>query len=355
MMVLIVVLPFLFALTGCRDESPVYNLHFNAFAGPVDLGIVGVKRVEAERASRLLEQDFEFMRQAWGAPGAAPLERVNNLLAGGKPFAAPPCILPLVRRSQELAIASGNLFNPAIGKLIDLWGLQSSEPERRQVPPDPAKIAALIRARPLMGDIQIDGILMQSLNANLKLDFGFIGKGYGIDLAVDHLRELGIHNALVSVSGDLRAIGTRGGQPWPVALRNPVGGGVLAILQVSGDESVFTSGDYQRNFIHKGKTYHHVIDPRTGWPASGARLVTVIHDDATAAAAAATAVMIAGADLWHATAKAMGVRSVLLIDPMGRIHMDPSMARRIEILDRNAEIIPGPSLSGGDAGALPGP
>ena len=350
----IAALLLLLPLAGCRDESPVYNFQINAFMCPVDLAIVGVKRQEAELAARLIEENFESMRQAWGAPGAPPLERVNALLPGGKPFAAPPNILPLVRKSQELAAASGNLFNPAIGKLIDLWGFQAGEPGRRRVPPDKARIEALVKAYPRMSDILIDGIQLQGRNPSLKLDFGFIAKGYAIDLAVAQLRELGIHNALVNVGGDLRAIGTRGGQPWPVAVRNPIGGGVLAILQVSGDETVFTLGDYELNFTHKGKTYHHVIDPRTGWPAEGARLVTLVHDDATRADAAAAALMIAGPDLWHQTAVAMGVRSVLLIDPRGRIHMDPSMAERIELLDRNAEIIPVPSLGAGGAWALPG-
>ncbi len=350
----IAVLLLLLPLAGCRDESPVYNFHFNADQGPVDLAIVGVKRQEAELASRQIEEDFKSMWQSWGAPDAAPLARVNDLLPGGKPFAAPPCILPLVRKSQELATASGHLFNPAIGKLIDLWGFQAGEPGRRRVPPDKARIEALVKAGPRMDDIQIDGIQLAGGNPSVKLDFGFIGKGYAIDQAVDQLRELGIHNAIVNVGGDLRAIGTRGGQPWPVALRNPIGGGVLAILQVSGDESVFTSGDYKLNFTHKGKTYHHVIDPRTGWPAEEARLVTLIHEDATRAESAATALMIAGPELWHQTAVAMGVRSVLLIDPRGRIHMDPSMAERIELLDRNAEIIPFPPLEPGDAWTLPG-
>jgi len=344
----------LLALAGCRDESPVYNFHFVAFLGPVDLTIVGVKRSEAENAAHILEQDFESMRRSWGAPSAAPLERVNNLLPGSKSFAAPPCILPLVRRSKELAAASGNLFNPTIGHLIDLWGFQAGESERRRVPPERAKIEALVKTRPSMDDIQIDGILLHGGNPDLKLDFGYIARGYAIDLAIDRLRDLGIHNALVNIGGDLRAIGTRGGPPWPVALRNPIGGGVLAILQVSGDESVFTSGDYQLNFTYKGKTYHHVIDPRTGWPAEGTRLVTVIHQDATGAAAAANALMLAGPDLWQQTAQAMGVRSCLLIDALGRIHMDPSMAGRIELLDRNAEIIPIPSPAPGDDSLSPG-
>lgn len=334
----------LLTLTGCRDESPVHNAHFEAFGAPVDLSIVGIRREETERISRLIEGDLRFMADAWGNPQQGCLGRVNQLLPTGRAFAAPPALLPLIRASQELAERSEYLFNPAAGKLAELWGFQNAPAGRRQ-PPDKASIEALVKAKPLMSDLEVDDILLRTGNPALKLDFTAIQTGYAIDRVIDHLQELGIHNAILNIGGDLRAIGTRSGQPWPVAIRNPSGGGVLGIIQVSGNESVFTAGDYELNFTYKGKSYHHLIDPRTGWPASGARLVTVLHDDATTADAATHALMIAGPEHWHEAARALGLRAVLLVDGQGRIHLDPSMARRVELLDRNAEVIQAPPLT----------
>ena len=334
----------LLTLTGCRDESPVHNAHFEAFGAPVDLSIVGIRREEAEGIARRVEQDLQFMADAWGDPNQGCLGRVNQLLPTGRAFAAPPALLPLIRASQELAERSEHLFNPAAGKLAELWGFQNAPAGRRQ-PPDKASIEALVKAKPLMSDLEVDDILLRTGNPTLKLDFAAIQSGYAIDRVIDHLREFGIHNAILNIGGDLRAIGTRSGQPWPVAIRNPSGGGVLGIIQVSGNESVFTVGDYERNFTYKGKSYHHLIDPRSGWPASGARLVTVLHDDATTADAAAHALMIAGPEHWYETARALGVRSVLLVDGQGRIHLDPAMARRVELLDRNAAVIEAPPLT----------
>ncbi len=334
----------LLTLTGCRDENPVHNAHFEAFGAPVDLSIVGIRREEAEGIARRVEQDLQFMADAWGDPNQGCLGRVNQLLPTGRAFAAPPALLPLIRASQELAERSEHLFNPAAGKLAELWGFQNAPAGRRQ-PPDKANIEALVKAKPLMSDLEVDDILLRTGNPTLKLDFAAIQSGYAIDRVIDHLREFGIHNAILNIGGDLRAIGTRSGQPWPVAIRNPSGGGVLGIIQVSGNESVFTVGDYERNFTYKGKSYHHLIDPRSGWPASGARLVTVLHDDATTADAAAHALMIAGPEHWYATARALGVRSVLLVDGQGRIHLDPAMARRVELLDRNAAVIEAPPLT----------
>ena len=331
-------------LTGCRDESPAHNVYFHAFGQHVVLSMVGVKRAEAERVSSLVERDLLFMEKAWGSLHQGCLGRVNALLGTGDAFAAPPALLPLVQRSRELAERSDHLFNPAAGGLGELWGFQEGETLRRQ-PPDKASIEAQVKARPRMTDLETDDILLRAKKPGIKLDFGAIQTGYAIDRVIDLVRELGIHNAIINIGGDLRAIGTRGGQPWPVAIRNPVGGGVLGIMQLSGDESVFTTGDFERNFTYKGKSYHHVIDPRTGWPATGVRLVSVLHDNATTAAAAVHALMIAGPERWHEIARALSVHAVLLVDDQGRIHMDPTMARRMELLDRHAEVIEEPPLT----------
>ena len=171
---------------------------------------------------------------------------------------------------------------------MHLWGFHTDSPECRP-PPERVRIERLVAAAPRIGNLHVDGFLIRSDNPAVKLDFGAIAKGYGIDLAIAHLRELGISNAMVNAGGDMRAVGDRSGQPWRVAVRRP-GGGVLGVIMVSGDESLFTSAGNDRNFIYEGKTYHHIIDPRTGYPAEGTRSVTVAHTDATTADAAATAI-----------------------------------------------------------------
>jgi len=329
-------------LTGCRGAEPIYTTRFPAFGTLVDLSIVGVDRTRAERASELLEQDFAYMHQAWHAWEPGPLGRVNRLVAEEDAFAAPPSVLPLIRKSQVLAEQTGNRFNPAIGHLVDLWGFHTDSPKCRP-PPERARIERLVAAAPRMSDVQVNGLLMRSDNPAVKLDFGAIGKGYGIDLAMEHLRELGIANAILNAGGDARAVGDRGGQPWRVAIRRP-GGGVLGVITVSGDESLFTSGDYDRNFIYEGRTYHHIIDPRTGYPAEGARSVTVAHTDATTADAAATALFVAGPEGWYRLARRMGIRYVLLVDSEGTLHMNPAMAERFDGVHEAVKIELSPPL-----------
>lgn len=330
-------LTFLIALTGCKREEPVYNTRFVAFGALVDLSIIGVDRDTAQRASRVIEQDFAAMDATWYSSEPGTLSRVNELLATGKPFAAPPSVLPLIRLGQDLAARSGDLFNPAVGRLVTLWGFHLDTPECRPPPPK-EQIRALVEKAPRMSDISLDGITVQTQNPSIQLHFGSLGKGYGVDMAVAHLREMGIHNAIVNVGGDLRAIGDRDGQPWRITIRRPTGTGVLAMLDVSGDESVFTAGDYERNFVFDGRNYHHLLDPRTGYPAEGTHSVTVVHGNAVTADAAAAALFVAGPEHWYRVARDMGVRYALLMDTSGTIHMTPAMAKRLKFLDKDPDI-----------------
>ena len=119
---------------------------------------------------------------------------------------------------------------------------------------------------------------------------------------------------------------------------------MLGTISTSGDESIFTSGDYERHFVWEGRRYHHIIDPRTGYPARGSRSVTIIHPDAATADAAATALFIAGPSEWHTIARQMGIRYVMLVDDEDNIHMNPAMQERVELHNTTGKIILSPPL-----------
>ena len=348
------ILTLTLALTaGCRNQTPVVTARFTAFDTLIDVSIVGVAKDDADRAVRLLEEDFTFMDRAWHAWDPGPLGRVNQLLPTGKPFVAPPSIMPLVKISQELYEHSGGLFNPAIGHLNALWGFRGEGSSARQ-PPDPREISELVATNPGMDDVHVDGIRMRCDNPAVNLDFSGITKGRGIDLAVGHLRDLGVRHAMVSAGGVARVIGERSGQPWRVIVRRPSGSGVLAVLQLRGDESIATVADYDRSFVFQGKTYHLPLDPRTGYPASGARSVSVVHSDAVTAEGAAAALFVGGSDGWFETAQRLGVRYVLMVDAAGAMVMNPAMAKRAEFVDKGQVIRESAALGAPSQGAAVG-
>lgn len=333
----------LLALSGCEQTPEVHTSRFLAFGTLIDLTVAGVSAEKAYEVTQVLEKDFQRMHHSWHAWDPGPLGRVNRLIETERWFSVPPSVLPLIVKAQRLSQQSDHLFDPAIGKLIDAWGFHQDAPDGHQ-PPKPEWIKQYLKKPPKISDLQLDGIKIRSTNSSVKLDFGAFGKGYGIDLAIQHLKEMGIENAILNAGGDLQAMGSRITRPWQIAIRHPSGEGVLASLPTQQNESIFTSGDYERNFTWKGQRYHHIIDPRTGYPAKGTRSVTVIDDDATVADAAATALFIAGPDLWHKIALQMGLRYVLLVDDQNRLHMNPAMKDRIQLNDDTYTIVISPPL-----------
>jgi len=330
--------------SGCGQQEEVRTTRFLAFGTLIDLSISGVSEEHAAAATAAIEKDFSQMHKSWHAWDPGPLGRVNRLITTGTTFVTPPSVLEMIRRSNQLAIESDHLFNPAIGHLIDAWGFHSDDPAGHKPPPLEV-IARLLQQNPRMTDLVLDGTNLRSSNPNVKLDFGAFGKGFGIDLAINHLRQMGIENAILNAGGDLRAIGSPKNRPWSIAIRHPSGEGALASMEVSGDESVFTSGDYERNFTWKGESYHHIIDPRTGYPARGTSSVTVIHQDAATADAAATALFVAGPDNWYNIARKMGLKYVLLVDKKGTIHMNPAMQKRLKLDHKQKAIHLSPILA----------
>ncbi len=262
---------------------------------------------------------------AWKKGGL--LSEINQAIAEGKPLQIPDEAANLLRKSAALSRESGYLFNPAIGKLVALWGFHGEE--WSGPPPSQQEIRRLTMSAPTMDDLQfVDGSISSS-NRDVKIDLGGIAKGYAIDRAVAQLKRIGINDAIINTGGDLRAIGERGGRSWNIGIRSPNGGEPIAALQPRGDESVFTSGDYERMFLYEGIRYHHIINPYTGLPASETRSVTVIHPDAMTADATATALLVASPEQRSKVAAQMGISYVLIIDEEGIYHMTQEMRERL--------------------------
>jgi thiamine biosynthesis lipoprotein len=316
----------LLALSAC-ERPQVYDTQFLAFGTLVEVTVYGADRQLAEHAFDAARADFQFLHRSWRAWKPSAVTRANAAIAAGRSIELAPVLEPLIEPAQRLSRLSGELFNPAIGKLIELWGFHSDDYAGRR-PPVNARIDALVSQHSSMRDLVLEDGRLSSSNRSVQLDFGAFAKGVGVGRVVEHLRRIGVDNLIVNAGGDLRAIGAHGERPWRIGIRNPLAEGVLASVEINADESVFTSGNYERYFEFRGRRYHHIIDPRTGYPARGATSVTVIHADPGTADAAATALFVAGPRHWHSVAHAMGLGQVMLIDTQGRAHMTAAMAER---------------------------
>jgi thiamine biosynthesis lipoprotein len=322
------------ALNGCNKQPNELHHTILAFGTLIEVTLYDVEQKVADQAFDELDNNFKMFHEMWSPWQPGSLMRINTLLPNGKAFSAGPSVIPLIQQSIKLAEATNHLYNPAIGHLINLWQFhKNKEPDIH--PPAAEKIAALVAQNPRISDLHLEGVQLYSDNPAVQLNFGAFAKGYAIDLSIEYLKGLGIKNAIINTGGDLKAIGTHGRRPWRIAIRHPRQPSVLASIDTQGEESVFTSGDYERFYYYNNKRYHHILDPRTGYPATKSQSVTVIHTDSGLADAAATALFIAGPDEWYAIAQKLGLKLVMLVDKQGKIHVTPEMKKRLIF---NAEI-----------------
>ena len=337
---LIVLILFALLLGACSNpKQEIYKYSIFSFGTIIELSITGVEKPLADQAAAELETDFGQMHKDWHAWQPSPLVTINEHLAKGETAPVDEKILLLLIRAKELAslslINDQQTFNPAMGGLLDLWGYHDDgQPSQ---PPEKKSIDNYLKQAPDLATLEINEGQVRSDNSAIQFDLGGFAKGYGIDRAIEHLKAMGIENAIVNAGGDLKVIGRRHDRSWRIGIRNPRKAGIMASLDVNDGESVFTSGDYERYFMHEGKRYHHILDPRTGYPASEFISVTIITQDniqditqnAALADAAATALFVAGIKDWEKVADQMGIDKAMVVESNGQIHMTPEMKPRM--------------------------
>lgn len=337
-------MPLAVVQTGCSHApDPVYKREFLTLGTLVDVSLWGVDDAKAAEAVRAVETSLNKIDRQWHAWEPGELMRINAALAADETVTVDAETAAVLQQAARLAHASDHLFNPAIGRLVALWGFHNDS-RPAGPPPADAAIERLVAAAPTMDTLVFDDLRIRGTNPAVQIDLGAFAKGLGVDHAIAALRALGIDNAIVNAGGGLRAIGSHGERPWRVGIRHPVDRGIIASLETHDDESVFTSGNYERYFDYEGKRYHHIIDPRSGRPAQATLSVTVILDNGAEADAASTALFVAGPDGWRDTARRLGVTQVMLIDADMNVHMTPAMADRIRF-----EVTPPPAIIIGDS------
>jgi len=325
-------------ISACEKQSQQYDYSIFAFGTLIDITLYDASKDQAEQAFTQLQLDFDQYHQHWSPWTNGDLAQLNKKIEqnfNGEAIPIPAHLLPILKNSIELSRQSEDYYNPAIGKLINLWQFHKYQDENIK-PPEDELIQNIVQQKPSLSDLRInqkDELISQ--NPFVSLNFGAFAKGYAIELELKKLRKLNIQNAVINAGGDLSVIGQHGDRAWNIGIRHPRDSNILASIEVKGNESVFTSGDYERFYIHQNKRFHHILDPDTGYPTQDAQSVTVLHQDPGRADAAATALFVAGSKNWQRVAKNMDIKHVMLIDADGDIHLTPIMEKRIKFLNKS--------------------
>lgn len=215
-------------------------------------------------------------------------EEVNNLkdindCAGKGSIQVAPEIFDLLALSKQVYELTGGKTNVVMGSVLEIWheyrtrGIE--DPEEASLPTQEELKEAAQHCDLSKVNLEEDRSRVFLEDEAMSLDVGSIGKGYAVELLGEYAKEIGLENVLISVGGNVLALGQKpDGSRWKLGIQNPDTESEEAYVcyVTVQDESVVTSGDYQRYYTVDGKRYCHIIDPDTLMPAAYVRSVTVI-------------------------------------------------------------------------------
>ena len=237
----------------------------------------------------------------------------------------------MVAESIRLCALTGGAFDITVYPLMDAWGFPSGDFRV----PEEAELAQLL-ARIGSDRLTLEGSTL-CLGAGQGIDLGGIAKGYTSQRIAELFDGYDLVCGIISLGGNVQCCGTRpDGALWRVGIRDPFdpdSGRVIGVLECS-DCAVITSGAYERYFVDEetGRTYHHILDPRTGYPAhSGLVSVTVVSENGMLADALSTACYVLGLedsiDLWRSCGAAEGF-DLILVGEDGEIYLTGELGER---------------------------
>ena len=273
-----------FALTGCGLKENENEETKTVFAMDT---VMDLKAYGKNAAAALDAAENEIKRLDNALSRGAEGSEVYNLNASGSAQVSDETAA-LISEALDISEKTGGAFDITVAPVMDLWGFFT---KNFRVPSQEELAEAIKRVG--YEYVSVDNGTV-TLSNGAQIDLGGIAKGYLSGRIMDIFASHGVTSAIVSLGGNVHAIGKKpDGTDWKVAIQNP-NGGYIGTVTVS-DKAVITSGSYQRYFEQDGKIYHHIIDPKTGMSAdNGLKSVTIITDNSTLADGLSTALYVMG-------------------------------------------------------------
>jgi len=238
-------------------------------------------------------EDFDYLDRllsVWHAQSA--VSRINAAV-GRAPVVVSGEVIDVLQTARQISEWTGGKFDITFGALSGLWKFDHDQDNKVPRPRDVSALLPLVDYRAVAVDTQAGTASLD--RGGMRIHLGGIGKGFAVDRAAALFRSHGIRDFMIQAGGDLYASGRRGDRAWRAGIRDPRGPAdrIVAALEMN-EETVSTSGDYERFFMKDGRRYHHILDPDSGQPAIGSRSVTIVARRATLADGLSTGVFIMG-------------------------------------------------------------
>jgi thiamine biosynthesis lipoprotein len=327
----------IFFICGCREkeysrveflmdtvvEVKLFHRNKTEAEEAMDKAIEEMKRVEQKMSCFLPASEVSKINKG------ALLNRAKGSLLAGSWMPISDELFSLLGEAIRISDLTKGRFDITIYPLMKIWKFKGENP----TVPGKEKIE---KGKKL---VNYKNIIMKNgkikfAKGGMTIDLGGIAKGYAVDAATKVLKERNIKSAMVDAGGEIYALGRKEGKPWRIGIRHPRKiGEVLGIVELE-DQGISTCGDYERFFFFKGKRYHHILNPKTGYPADECQSVTIVAKKAAFADGLATGVFVLGPregmDLIESLEEVEGV----IVNKQGEVSVSSGLVSKIDYVNQ---------------------
>ncbi|QLG47285.1 FAD:protein FMN transferase [Costertonia aggregata] len=258
---------------------------------------------------------IEKMISSWDEDSETSLINKN---AGIKPVKVSKELFMLLQRARQISEITDGAFDVTYASMDAVWKFDGS----MKYPPTESEIKKSV-SKVGYEDMILDPVANTVFlrKKGMKIGLGGIGKGYAADKAKEFLISKQVEGGIINAGGDLTTWGTKvTGEKWLIGIANPLSKDKMFSWLPVVESSVATSGNYEKFVVFNGEKYTHVIDPRTGYPSSGIKSVSIFAKSAELCDALATAVFIMGKETGLSLVNQLGGTEVIIVDSDNKFH-----------------------------------
>ena len=300
-------------------SQQIFKKEQSLLGSPFEITVVATDSVQAKLYTDLAISEvkrIENLVSDW-----IPTTQISqvNQNAGIKPIKVDQEVFDLVERAIKISKLTSGAFDISYASMDKIWKFDGS---MKQMPTEEAikKSVEKVGYQNIILNPKDKTIFLK--NKGMKLGLGGIAQGYIADKIKEVLQEKRCTSGLVNVSGDINTWGKQpNGEPWSVGIINPMNKNKVFATFILDDSAVETSGSYEKFVIFKGKRYSHIIDPRTGYPASGIVSVSVFAKQTELADALATGIFVLGIEVGLDLVNQLNGIDCIIVDDKGGVHV----------------------------------
>ncbi|MDE7389407.1 MAG: FAD:protein FMN transferase [Lachnospiraceae bacterium] len=316
-------------LCGCSSQQEIVERDIFALDTFINIKLYG----GSEEQANLAQESISELEALFSVTDEkSEISRINS--HAGESVAVSDDVYNVIEKAQAVSNRTDGSLDISVYPVVKLWGFTTDE---RHVPIESDLQSALKNVA--YSRISLDETSKTvTLESDMQLDLGAAAKGYIAEKVAEKLKSNGVESAVLSFGGNIQTIGLKGGQEWKIGIKYPNIGDNFGVLS-TGEASVVTSATDQRFFEENGIKYHHIIDPKTGYPTdNGTSSVTVVCKDGATADSLSTALFVMGVD----RAKELYLNSsdfdFIILTEDGRVFVTEGISDNFTLTDEHSDL-----------------